>query len=67
VRCRGLAHVNEMCSFTIRTKVTRNLTPPGQALVIAAGMSLGSPGTPNLLTVAQVDNSAWDVTSVGDA
>lgn len=55
VLCEDVASVDEMTALALRTAVQRRFARPGQTLVIAAGMPFGSPGTTNLLRIAQVE------------
>jgi pyruvate kinase len=44
-----------MTAFACQTAVREGLAKKGQTVVIAAGMPFGTPGTTNLLRIAQVE------------
>jgi pyruvate kinase len=54
VLCHDVMSVDEMTEVALQTAVRKQVAVPGQTLVIAAGMPFGSPGTTNLLRIAQV-------------
>ncbi len=54
VLCHDVMSVDEMTEVALQTAVRQQVAAPGQTLVIAAGMPFGSPGTTNLLRIAQV-------------
>ncbi len=55
VLCHDVTDVNEMTELAVATAVKLGIARSGQTLVIAAGMPFGTPGTTNLLRIAQID------------
>jgi pyruvate kinase len=55
VLTHDVAAVSEMTAFACQTAVREGLAKKGQTVVIAAGMPFGTPGTTNLLRIAQVE------------
>ena len=55
VLTHDVAAVSEMTEFACRTAVREGLARTGQTIVIAAGMPFGTPGTTNLLRIAQIE------------
>ena len=47
--------VDRMTRLAVDTAKTLGFAVPGQTLVIAAGVPFGTPGSTNLLRIAQVD------------
>ena len=54
VLCHDVMNVAEMTEVAIHTALKLGFAKPGQTIVIAAGMPFGTPGTTNLLRIAQV-------------
>jgi pyruvate kinase len=54
VLCHEVADVPEMSDLASRTVRKEGFGEPGQPIVISAGMPFGTPGTTNLLRIAQV-------------
>jgi len=54
VLCHEVADVPEMSELASRTVRKEGFGEPGQPIVISAGMPFGTPGTTNLLRIAQV-------------
>jgi pyruvate kinase len=54
VLCQDVTNVSEMTDLAIATVVERKFATPGQTIVIAAGIPFGTPGTTNLLHIAQI-------------
>jgi pyruvate kinase len=52
--CHDVMSVEEMTEVALQTVVRQGYAKQGQAIVIAAGMPFGTPGTTNLLRIAQV-------------
>ncbi len=55
VVCNDVASVDDMTERAIATAKAMNFAQPGQTIVIAAGMPFGTPGSTNLLRIAQID------------
>jgi pyruvate kinase len=55
VLTHDVATVSEMTVFACQTAAREQLARKGQTIVIAAGMPFGTPGTTNLLRIAQID------------
>jgi pyruvate kinase len=55
VVCDDVTSVSEMTALAVETAVRLQFAQSGQTLVIAAGMPFGTPGTTNLLRIAQID------------
>lgn len=55
VLCHDVMGVDEMTEVALQTVGKLGLADPGQTIVIAAGMPFGTPGTTNLLRIAQVN------------
>ena len=55
VVCSDVTSVDDMTERAIATAKAMNFAQPGQTLVIAAGMPFGTPGSTNLLRIAQID------------
>ncbi|MBK4738374.1 pyruvate kinase [Noviherbaspirillum pedocola] len=55
VLTHDVAAVSEMTIFACQTAAREGLAKRGQTVVIAAGMPFGTPGTTNLLRIAQVE------------
>jgi len=55
VLCHDVMNVDEMTEVALRTVNQLGFGAPGAAIVIAAGLPFGSPGTTNLLRIAQVN------------
>ncbi len=55
VLCEDVTNVSEMTQLALATAVRLNFAAPGQTIVIAAGMPFGTPGSTNLLRIAQID------------
>ena len=55
VLTHDVATVSEMTAFACQTAVRERLAEKGQTIVIAAGMPFGTPGTTNLLRIAQIE------------
>jgi pyruvate kinase len=55
VLTHDVAAVSEMTVFACQTAAREGLAKKGQTIVIAAGMPFGTPGTTNLLRIAQVE------------
>ena len=54
VLCHDVMNVTEMTELAVATAERLHFAQPGQTIVIAAGMPFGSPGSTNLLRIAQV-------------
>jgi pyruvate kinase len=52
--CHDVMSVEEMTEVALQTVVRQGYAKQGQTIVIAAGMPFGTPGTTNLLRIAQV-------------
>jgi pyruvate kinase len=50
-----VASVADMTDLAVKTASSLQLAQPGQTIVIAAGMPFGTPGSTNLLRIAQID------------
>jgi len=50
-----VTNVADMTELAVRTAGRLQFAAPGQTIVIAAGMPFGTPGSTNLLRIAQVD------------
>lgn len=55
VVCNDVTGVDDMTEHAIHTAKTMGLAETGQTIVIAAGMPFGTPGSTNLLRIAQID------------
>jgi pyruvate kinase len=55
VLTHDVAEVSEMTVFACQTAAREGLASKGQTIVIAAGMPFGTPGTTNLLRIAQIE------------
>jgi len=55
VLCHNVGDVAEMTEVALQTAVRQGLAKSGETIVIAAGMPFGTPGTTNLLRIAQVE------------
>ena len=55
VVCDDVVDVDDMTRRAVETARALQFAQPGQTLVIAAGMPFGTPGSTNLLRIAQVD------------
>jgi pyruvate kinase len=55
VVCDDVAGVEDMTERATATARSLNFAQPGQTIVIAAGMPFGTPGSTNLLRIAQID------------
>lgn len=55
VLCHDVMNVDEMTELAVDTATKLQFATAGQTIVIAAGMPFGSPGSTNLLRIAQVD------------
>ncbi|WP_194715821.1 pyruvate kinase [Noviherbaspirillum soli] len=55
VLTHDVATVSEMTVFACQTAAREHLAKKGQTIVIAAGMPFGTPGTTNLLRIAQIE------------
>lgn len=55
VVCNDVTGVDDMTERAIHTAKTMGLAESGQTIVIAAGMPFGTPGSTNLLRIAQID------------
>ncbi len=55
VICDGVLDVEAMTDVARQTAVQRRFAQAGQTLVIAAGLPFGTPGSTNLLRIAQVE------------
>jgi pyruvate kinase len=55
VLCHDVMDVPEMTELALATAVKLHFAASGQTVVIAAGMPFGSPGTTNLLRIAQLE------------
>ena len=54
VLCHDVMSVDEMTEVALKTVSQLGFADPGHAIVIAAGMPFGTPGTTNLLRISQV-------------
>ena len=54
VLCHDVTNVDEMTEVALQTAVGQRFAQSGQTIVIAAGMPFGTPGSTNLLRIAQV-------------
>lgn len=54
VLCHDVMSIDEMTEVAVQTVVRQGYAKQGQTIVIAAGMPFGTPGTTNLLRIAQV-------------
>ena len=54
VVCEDVTGVDNMTERAVATARMLKFAQPGQTLVIAAGMPFGTPGSTNLLRIAQV-------------
>jgi pyruvate kinase len=50
-----VASVADMTELAVRTALNLQFAKSGQTIVIAAGMPFGTPGSTNLLRIAQID------------
>lgn len=55
VVCNDVTGVDDMSERAIATAKKLSFARPGQTIVIAAGMPFGTPGSTNLLRIAQID------------
>jgi pyruvate kinase len=55
VVCNDVTGVDDMTERAIQTAAKLHFAQPGQTIVIAAGMPFGTPGSTNLLRIAQMD------------
>jgi pyruvate kinase len=55
VLCHEVMDVLEMSSWACATARREGVAQPGQTIVISAGIPFGTPGTTNLLRIAQID------------
>ena len=56
VLCHDVTNVAEMTEVAVADRREGTASPsPAQTIVIAAGMPFGTPGTTNLLRIAQID------------
>jgi pyruvate kinase len=55
VLCHDVVDVAEMTELAVQTAEKLEFAKPGETIVIAAGMPFGSPGSTNLLRIAQVN------------
>jgi pyruvate kinase len=55
VVCDDVSGVDDMTERAIETVKALLVTKPGRTIVIAAGMPFGTPGSTNLLRIAQID------------
>jgi pyruvate kinase len=55
VLCHDVMNVDEMTEVALKAVRQLGFADPGQAVVIAAGMPFGTPGTTNLLRIAQMN------------
>ena len=55
VLCHDVMKVTEMTEVAVATASSLGFAEAGQTIVIAAGMPFGTPGTTNLLRIAQID------------
>jgi pyruvate kinase len=55
VVCDDVDHIDAMTARAVETAAKLQFAQPGQTLVIAAGMPFGTPGSTNLLRIAQID------------
>jgi pyruvate kinase len=55
VVCDDVTSVADMTARAVSTAVSMHFAQSGQTLVIAAGMPFGTPGSTNLLRIAQID------------
>jgi pyruvate kinase len=55
VVCDDVTDVDDMTERATSTARSLNFAQPGQTIVIAAGMPFGTPGSTNLLRIAQID------------
>ena len=55
VLCHDVMSVDEMTEVALKTVGKLGFAEPGAAIVIAAGMPFGTPGTTNLLRIAQLN------------
>jgi pyruvate kinase len=53
--CSDVSNVDDMTTRAVETAVKLQFAQPGQTIVIAAGMPFGTPGSTNLLRIAQID------------
>ncbi|WP_298826897.1 pyruvate kinase [uncultured Piscinibacter sp.] len=53
--CDDVLNVDDMTARAVETARTLRFAQPGQTIVIAAGMPFGTPGSTNLLRIAQID------------
>ena len=50
-----VASVADMTELAVKTASSMKFAKSGQTIVIAAGMPFGTPGSTNLLRIAQID------------
>lgn len=55
VVCSDVNGADDMTERAIATAIEMGFAQPGQTIVIAAGMPFGTPGSTNLLRIAQVE------------
>jgi len=55
VVCNDVANVDDMTARAMETAAQLQFARSGQTIVIAAGMPFGTPGSTNLLRIAQID------------
>ena len=55
VVCDDVDHIDAMTARAVETAAKLQFAQPGQTIVIAAGMPFGTPGSTNLLRIAQID------------
>jgi len=60
VLCRDVRDVDEMTTLALETAAARPGARGGQSVVIAAGLPFGSPGSTNLLRIAQLGDLPAD-------
>jgi pyruvate kinase len=53
--CDDVANVDAMTARAVQTAKDLRFVEAGQTIVIAAGMPFGTPGSTNLLRIAQID------------
>jgi pyruvate kinase len=54
VVCQDVTGVDDMTERATQTATALGVAAPGQTIVIAAGMPFGTPGSTNLLRIAQI-------------
>ena len=53
--CSDVSGVNDMTQRAVATAELLQFAQPGQTIVIAAGVPFGTPGSTNLLRIAQIE------------